>query len=237
MNNGKRNLFATPGRVSRSSSLSRSRSAAGQPKYSPLARKSIANQTNNEWKTNFQTKISNAQMSDGSIVGTDKSRKATTKSSPLRNTLKLGGKRHRRRSRKRKRRRSRRGGTNDGYKSKPKGPTCQQKKDRCLEEIIKTTKEQDAPQERKCDDAYRKCNSNSSGSSSNKMEGMTLKQRIEARMKGIKKGGAYSQYASNVAHSAGYSTPNTFGSQPWATGPVSKVRYVNSYDNYNHYKN
>ena len=50
------------------------------------------------------------------------------------------------------------------------------------------------------------------------------------------KGGAYSQYASNVAHSAGYSAPNTFGSQPWATGPVSKLRYVNSYDNYNHYK-
>ena len=61
--------------------------------------------------------------------------------------------------------------------------------------------------------------------------------RRRTRRRRRHRGGAYQQYASNEAHSAGYSSPNTFGSMPWATGPVSKVRYVNSYDNYNHYKN
>ena len=145
MNNGKRNLFATPGRVSRS------RSAGGQPKYSPLAKIAM--------KQRMHGTHSEPLMRYGlDMKGVDQhnTKKATTKSSPLRNTLKQGGKR-KRKSRRKKR---------------------------------------------------------------------TRKHR----------GGAYSQYASNVAHSAGYSAPNTFGSQPWATGPVSKVRYVNSYDNYNHYK-
>lgn len=163
-NKGKRNLFATPGRISRSRSRSLSR-GAGQPTYSPLARKAFK-QTKFGVGTEPLTQYGVAVAG----VGPHPTKKATTKKSPLNQSVKQGGKRRRRKSR-RKRRKSRR-----------------------------------------------------------------RRKRTRRRTRRKHRGGSYSQYASNEAHSAGYSTPNTFGSQPWATGPVSKVRYVNSYDNYNHYK-
>ena len=208
MNKGKRNLFATPGR------LSRSRSAAGQPKFSPLAKKVMTHNTKNKMiktlKPNLPQEVRTLTNLDDDVRGgverdikkrsnnrrspiaIDASRKARVDGVDLRHNdgqraigvftpKKHGGKRRRGKSR-----RKRRGGmcgTCPGDKKKRRSRKRSRRR--------------------------------------------TRKHR----------GGAYAQYASNVAHSAGYSTPNTFGSQPWATGPVSKVRYVNSYDNYNHYKN
>ena len=184
MNKGKRNLFATPGR------LSRSRSAAGQPKFSPLAKKVMTHNTKNKMikmlRPNLPQKVRTLTNLDDDVRGgvahdVNPTRDFTVAKSPLSQSVKQGGKR-----RKRKSRRKRRGGmcgTCPGDKKKRRSRKRSRRR--------------------------------------------TRKHR----------GGAYAQYASNVAHSAGYSTPNTFGSQPWATGPVSKVRYVNSYDNYNHYKN
>ena len=50
------------------------------------------------------------------------------------------------------------------------------------------------------------------------------------------KGGSYRQYGSGVAVTPSYSSPNTGGNLPWATGPVSHVRQINCRDNYNHFK-
>ena len=40
------------------------------------------------------------------------------------------------------------------------------------------------------------------------------------------RGGAYSQYGSNVPNTPSYSSPDTSGSMPWATGPVSITRHM-----------
>ena len=182
MNKGKRNLFATPGR------LSRSRSAAGQPKFSPLAKNLMTHRAKNKARNahKLPQRVRTLTNLDSDVTGgvardINPTRNISVAKSPLSQSVKQGGKR-----RKRKSRRKRRGGmcgTCPGDKKKRRSRKRSRRR--------------------------------------------TRKHR----------GGAYAQYASNVAHSAGYSTPNTFGSQPWATGPVSKVRYVNSYDNYNHYKN
>jgi len=49
------------------------------------------------------------------------------------------------------------------------------------------------------------------------------------------RGGAYSQYMSNVPDTPSYSTPNP-SSLKWATGPGSFKRQMNCNDNYNHFK-
>ena len=49
------------------------------------------------------------------------------------------------------------------------------------------------------------------------------------------RGGAYSQYMSNIPDTPSYSSPNP-SSSPWATGPGSFKRQMNCNDNYNHYK-
>ena len=58
--------------------------------------------------------------------------------------------------------------------------------------------------------------------------------RFRKRTRKIR-GGAYSQYMSNVPDTPSYSSPNP-SSSPWATGPGSFKREMNCNDNYNHYK-
>jgi len=58
--------------------------------------------------------------------------------------------------------------------------------------------------------------------------------RFRKRTRKIK-GGAYSQYGSNIPSTPSYSSPNP-SSLPWATGPGSFKRQMNCTDNYNHYK-
>ncbi len=181
MNKGKRNLFATPGRISRSRSRSRSR-GAGQPKYSPLARKAFK-QLNMVYRTQPLTQYGVAVAG----VGPHPTKKATTKKSPLGKAQKTRPSR------------------------KPRPPPTPVMSEHLLP-------------------------FNASVGGRRKRRTKRRRKRTRRRTRRKHRGGSYSQYASNEAHSAGYSTPNTFGSQPWATGPVSKVRYVNSYDNYNHYK-
>ena len=41
------------------------------------------------------------------------------------------------------------------------------------------------------------------------------------------RGGAYHQFGSNVPNTPSYSSPDTSGSMPWATGPVSMTRKMN----------
>jgi len=41
------------------------------------------------------------------------------------------------------------------------------------------------------------------------------------------RGGAYRQFGSNVPNTPSYSSPDTSGSMPWATGPVSMTRKIN----------
>ena len=59
--------------------------------------------------------------------------------------------------------------------------------------------------------------------------------RFRKRTRKIR-GGAYSQYMSNIPDTPSYSSPNP-SSLPWATGPGSFKRQTNCRDNYNHYKN
>ena len=59
--------------------------------------------------------------------------------------------------------------------------------------------------------------------------------RFRKRTRKIR-GGAYSQYMSNIPDTPSYSSPNP-SSSPWATGPGSFKRQTNCRDNYNHYKN
>ena len=40
------------------------------------------------------------------------------------------------------------------------------------------------------------------------------------------RGGAYRQFGSNVPNTPSYSSPDTSGSMPWATGPVSMTRHM-----------
>jgi len=40
------------------------------------------------------------------------------------------------------------------------------------------------------------------------------------------RGGAYRQFGSNVPNTPSYSSPDTSGSKPWATGPVSMTRHM-----------
>ena len=58
--------------------------------------------------------------------------------------------------------------------------------------------------------------------------------RFRKRTRKIR-GGAYSQYMSNIPDTPSHSSPNP-SSLPWATGPGSFKRQMNCNDNYNHFK-
>ena len=57
--------------------------------------------------------------------------------------------------------------------------------------------------------------------------GKRRKSRRSRRRRTRKQRGGYSQYGNNVANTPSHSSPDTRGSMPWATGPVSFRRTNN----------